>query len=104
MIAATTPVFSSNHSLTRRKTLIITNAEEKNTKAFMRHLRNAISHRRIKEKVDDQNEIISITFKDQYKKIYKFEIELSVKEIRDIIDLIDKDINLLEEKPNADIC
>ena len=42
-----------------------TYAEEKNTKSFIRHLRNAISHRRIKEKVDDQKEIISITFKDQ---------------------------------------
>jgi hypothetical protein len=91
----------------KNKKMEWTYAEDKNTKAFIRHLRNAIGHRRIIEKTNKQNEIIGLNFKDQKKqnkKIYKFEIDLSVKEIRKIIDLIDKDMKSLEEKLNANIC
>jgi hypothetical protein len=71
---------------------------EKNpdTHELLRHLRNSTAHGRLKEKIDNHNNIIGLTFKDKIPKDeeYKFEMELSVKEIRKMIDLINKEISI----------
>ena len=58
--------------------------EEKNFKNFLRHIRNAIAHKRLTIKSYRQQNIRSVVFKDENKN-NKFEVELSIKEIKDLI-------------------
>ena len=58
--------------------------EEKNFKNFLRHIRNAIAHKRLSIKSSNTNEISSIVFKDKDQRNH-FEVELSVDELKNLV-------------------
>jgi hypothetical protein len=63
--------------------------EEKNFKNFLRHIRNAIAHKKLTIKSADTKEISSVTFKDENKQ-NKFEVELSIDEIKNLVAKLSK--------------
>lgn len=58
--------------------------EVKNFKNFLRHIRNAIAHKRLTIKSNDQKEISSIIFNDKDRN-NKFEVELTIDEVKNIV-------------------
>lgn len=59
--------------------------EDKNFKNFLRHIRNAISHKNLTIKSNNENEIDSIVFKDKDRNNV-FEVTFTIMEIRNLID------------------
>jgi len=58
--------------------------EEKNFKNFLRHIRNAIAHKRLTINSNSKKEIDSIVFNDKDRK-NKFEVDLTVEEIKNLV-------------------
>ena len=58
--------------------------EEKNLKNFLRHLRNAIAHKRLTIRSNANKEISTVIFEDKNRR-NNFRVELTIKEIKHLI-------------------
>jgi hypothetical protein len=71
--------------------------EEKNFKNFLRHIRNAIAHKNLVINANKEKKINSITFRDKDRKNI-FEVTLSIKEIRNMVDRLSHIIGTVNAK------
>jgi len=64
--------------------------EDKNFSNFLRHIRNAISHKRLKIKSKDK-QISSVVFKDEQRRNNNiFEVELNIEQINSLVKELSK--------------
>ena len=64
--------------------------EEKNFSNFLKHLRNAIAHKRLVIK-SNEKEIYSVVFVDEYKN-NKFKVELNIDQIYNLVDKLSESV------------